>query len=153
MKTSTFFISTAKDVAYVNLIVQTVKNNNSTTQFTNAQKAAVITAGTNVINDINSMRQEIYGAQTPPITESFGSYSDTAAGATGIYTQVNTDVRSMRNEFSEAVAEMTSRYTHNTLEKIVDDINNLIIVKSGTYTTAQTNAITAIAALQTALFV
>lgn len=152
MKTGDFFLETANDVKNINLIVQTAKNNNSATQFTNAQKAAIITAAGTAIDKINTMRTEIYAAQTPSITETFASYDNTAAGNAGIYTEITPNVESLRITFSEMVAGMTDRYTKQTLDTIVDSINNLIISKSGTYTTAQTAAITAIANLQTALF-
>lgn len=137
----------------LNYVVQAVKNNNgSAPLFTNTQKAAVIAAADTAIDSLNTMRTEVYNFAG--FTQTFPSYNDAAAGNTAIFTPTYLDVNSLRESLSVLTEAVLQAVTRNQGASIADSYLNVPTwTKSGTYLTAEAAAITAIAGINTGLFV
>src|ERR1700743_2963403 len=152
MNALTFFVDYEGFTRTINFIVQTVKANNSITQCTNAQVAAVIAGADTAIDNLNTMRTEVYSFAG--FTETFPSYDDTAAVNTSVFTPTAPDVNSMRVQFSEMLTAIKQQVSLNQGMEIADSyLNTPTWTKTNTYLTAEAAAIPAIQAINDGLFV
>lgn len=147
-----FFLAYEKFITDINFIVQTVKQNNSATQFTNAQKSAVITAAGTAIDELNDMREEVYAFTG--FSVSFPSYDDTAPGNTRIGVPIYADVNSLRVSLIELLVKDRGDVIENQGMRIADSYANTpTYTKTSQYLTSEAAAIVAMQSLKTGLSV